>query len=182
MRSSITENTDDHALPGGVGARHREGAPPPGGGGYLDNCMDLKFDDEEMLMRDLKSLGLDETVLGMAQLVGARSFIDLWRYISDNLSQHGRLYFPKYSRFERHQREKYSLALYSDGCSSKEIVNKVSSAGFPLSKTTLDRILRAHREKRRNISTSINGKAGRKRASDRIPARSMRKKSCIAKR
>lgn len=130
----ITDSEPSRPAPGhGVGARQRHVPGPAGGGGYLDICTLPKSEVEVEILKiaELREMGLRSVWIEIAELTGADAFIELWEKIDqaftgfDNSSIAVPL--PKFSRFERAQRNKLIQTLRREGKTDRQIQEILSS-------------------------------------------------------
>lgn len=113
----------------GVGGRHRERPPAPGGGGYLDVYIKTGAADPRLL--ELAEMNLSSKWIQIAAAIGVDAFLVVWRILDDsqsNSAQTGyatRLRVPLFSQYMKYQRNKVIHALSGAGMSSNEIKEKI---------------------------------------------------------
>lgn len=117
----------------GVGGRHTDLALPGGGGGYLDNCNNpnAPFEDAKILAI-LRAIRLPLLWLTVAEFLGPRKFLDLWRHLQDegllDPGTHHTRFLPRVSRYHRYIRNRRICELYEGGMvSSIEIAATISN-------------------------------------------------------
>lgn len=96
---------------------------------------------------ELAAIGLSETWLSVARLIGYDHFVRLWGEWSANLSLRNRhnlieLHLRQYSAFERYQRNRYIETLVAAGLPPREVYQMVSTQlGEKLSRRHVQRLI-----------------------------------------
>lgn len=120
----------------GVGARPGLGAPPAGGGGYLEMCGAENFPEPiDPRFAELRQIGLPRMWLVVAETVGVDAFLDVWRRLTDAgcesgyARETGGVKMPSlrsYDAYLRYQRNRYIEALAARGLNPAEVRQAVA--------------------------------------------------------
>ena len=110
----------------GVGGRQALENPPPGGGGYLDECTPPELAAPDLRLRELAEIGLSSTWLAVARLLGYEAFVAMWRLLSSkpelrNDDDQIELRLRPFRSYERYQRNRYIDTLVAAGLKPSEI-------------------------------------------------------------
>lgn len=133
-RSSQTETapSDPGATPGAEGVGGRQGAvsTPSRGGGYLDTCTEKKAPvggtGADPRIDELRAIGLPRAWIQVADLVGYDLFMGLWKILDNEAPcRPFHIKVPPFSKWQRYQRNRYIIALDSEGLKPREIQTRV---------------------------------------------------------
>ena len=148
MRSTDQKYTQVRGSDDGVGARQMELCLAPEGGRYPDICTDfeLHLEGSEISRRrfqEFRSMGLSGAWQQVAARIGVESFLEVWQMLDAAMatSDDRRVHVPKYSRYEKHQRNLLVRSLADTGLNLKEIQIKLFQEGYSLSIRSIDRII-----------------------------------------
>lgn len=134
----------------GVGARQAAGPARAGGGGYLDGrtASELRADPR---LREFVEIGLSQTWLAVAYLLGYDQFAAMWRLLSAdpalrNDDDQIELRLRPWRAYERYQRNRYIATLVASGLKPSEIHAMVrTELGETLSYRHIKRLAAASR-------------------------------------
>jgi len=136
-----------------VGARQRGSDRFPEGGGYPDNCIYSEIlraekKSADIVLSELKEIGLREDLLLMAEKIGADNFLQMWQfldcYYEARNSGRFRVAFPSFDKYKKYLRNQFIKSKISLGLSKMEIVKELRSIGFRVSERTVRRVKNAH--------------------------------------
>ena len=107
------------------GGRQEDPAHRIEGGGYLDNCTDLKFSKNDFCeISDLRKMGLSGRWLAVAERIGVESFLEMWEELCYQVRESDddrRVNVPCFSSYRRFQRDQVIKTRKAEGLSRKEI-------------------------------------------------------------
>lgn len=126
-------------------------------GGYPDVCTDFEFSEigEKKIIRDprlddLAAMGLQRAHLDVAAAVGVDNFIVLWKIYdadqrySDDADSRLRVCFPRFSLYNRFQRNRYAELLFRAGKSVAEVSQRIEK--YMCEKLTERHVLRLRKK------------------------------------
>lgn len=133
-RNSSDESARLHEHQPGVGARHKPTPTPARGGGYQQNCTDLKFSEQKTAAKknrdprlsELRNIGVKKVWLDVAEEIGVDAFLAMWRILdADDSSRHKegflQVHLKLYRSFARYQRNRYIEALAAQGLKPPDV-------------------------------------------------------------
>lgn len=137
----------------GVGARHGAELPPPGGGGYLDECTPAQLWTEAKF-RELADMGLPKIWLDVAFDLGYDAFMRMWRRLDAAIELRSEadsmieIQLRRYASFQRYQRNRFIESLVDLGLPNREIRERVAlEVGEHLSATHIRRMAAQRRSR-----------------------------------
>ena len=132
-RSSINEMHLDTPstteAPTGVGGRHKQSQPPVGVGGYLDICNISDFSFTATIrkvdprLQELKDMGIGNTWLRIAEVVGFEAFMGIWMILGEDESI--RIRMPPFSKYQRFQRNQLIKRMADEGLRREQIKKNI---------------------------------------------------------
>ena len=135
--SDNEKRSSDDLIPGpiderqGVGGRHRESTRPQEGGGYPDICsisgsdFTARIRKTDPRLQELRDMGIGETWLEIAELIGFESFVVMWMHLGGETSV--RIRIPPYSKYLKFLRNELIRQLSRDGETVHNIRRRVRS-------------------------------------------------------
>ena len=138
-RSSIEEIISNLIDEDGVGGRHRKPPLPPGGGGYLDICNNLKVS-----IHDLRQILRAPLLEAAAEKIGADNFVSMWKMVDELQNEGAWLRLPSFSKLEIFYRDKMIIAMLENGFSANQIKHKLMTVDIKISLRQVQRILQNH--------------------------------------
>ena len=137
----------------GVGARYKQKPLPHQGGGYQNICSDSEVCTMQNFaaaqLRELAEMGVSQTWLKVASVIGVSSFLEMWKLLDCQYDQGVecassiRVTVPRYDRFVRFQRNQVIAELAKSGKVPHEIqeyLKKQMSIDFSI--RSIQRIMR----------------------------------------
>lgn len=126
-RSEIQEVSRPADHPQGVGGRHGLTPTPLRGGGYLQNCTNLKFSRRDPRLDDLAAMKMPQVFIRIAEQIGVDALMVLWREL-DNSPEVSRasngmilLRLRPFNSWQRHMRDQHIRMLGASGRTPAQI-------------------------------------------------------------